>query len=114
MKLHIKRSQADVKGMFGGHKGVSFTLSLKLELSPEETSLIEKYAVWHYPLWERGQLPVTIEEQSFEQGDALRAEIESFIDCAREGRPPVVTGEDGLRALETAIRITREVSAGKR
>ncbi len=61
-----------------------------------------------------GQLPVTIEEQSFEQGDALRAEIESFIDCAREGRPPVVTGEDGLRALETAIRITREVSAGKR
>jgi predicted dehydrogenase len=61
-----------------------------------------------------GQLPVSIEEQSFEQGDALRAEIESFLDCARHGKTPVVTGEDGLRALETAIRITREVSASAR
>ncbi|MGE0582432.1 MAG: Gfo/Idh/MocA family oxidoreductase [Steroidobacteraceae bacterium] len=58
-----------------------------------------------------GQLPVTIEEQNFEQGDALRAEIDSFLDCAREGKVPVVTGEDGLRALETAIRITQEVSS---
>lgn len=53
-----------------------------------------------------GELPVLIEEQSFEQGDALRAEIRSFLDCIRHGRAPVVSGEDGLRALETAIRIT--------
>ena len=53
-----------------------------------------------------GELPVLIEEQSFDQGDALRAEIRSFLDCIRHGRPPVVSGEDGLRALETAIRIT--------
>lgn len=53
-----------------------------------------------------GELPVLIEEQNFEQGDALRAEIRSFLDCIRHGRPPVVSGEDGLRALETAIRIT--------
>ncbi|MGD9597830.1 MAG: Gfo/Idh/MocA family oxidoreductase [Steroidobacteraceae bacterium] len=61
-----------------------------------------------------GQLPVKIEEQSFEQGDALRAEIESFLDCARHGKPPIVSGDDGLRALETAIRITRAVAAGGR
>jgi predicted dehydrogenase len=58
-----------------------------------------------------GPLPVTIEEQNFEQGDALRAEIESFLDCIRTGRRPVVSGEDGLRALETAIRITRQLTA---
>jgi predicted dehydrogenase len=56
-----------------------------------------------------GQLPVTIEEQSFDQGDALKAEIESFLGCIRSGRPPVVSGEAGLRALETAIRITDQV-----
>ena len=54
----------------------------------------------------QSELPVLIEEQNFEQGDALRAEIRSFLDCIRHGRPPVVSGEDGLRALETAIRIT--------
>lgn len=53
-----------------------------------------------------GELPVLIEEQNFEQGDALRAEIRSFLDCIRHGRSPVVSGQDGLLALETAIRIT--------
>lgn len=51
-------------------------------------------------------LPVNIEEQNFEQGDALRAEIEHFLGCILEGRMPAVTGEDGRRALETATRIT--------
>jgi len=49
---------------------------------------------------------VVIEERSYEQGDALRMEIEAFLHSIREGLPPVVSGEDGLRALETAIRIT--------
>jgi predicted dehydrogenase len=52
---------------------------------------------------------VAIEERSYEQGDALRHEIEAFLRSIREGRPPVVSGEDGLRALETAIRITELV-----
>ena len=56
-----------------------------------------------------GPLPVTIEEQNLEQGDALKAEIESFLDCITHDRAPVVGGEDGLRALETALRITEQV-----
>jgi predicted dehydrogenase len=59
-----------------------------------------------------GQLPVSIEEQSLEPGDALRAEIQSFLECIRTGRPPVVSGEAGLEALETAMRITEQVYAG--
>ena len=56
-----------------------------------------------------GHLPVSIEEVSLDQGDALKAEIESFLDCIRNDRRPIVSGEDGLRALETAIRITDQV-----
>jgi predicted dehydrogenase len=57
-----------------------------------------------------GALPqVRIDERSFEQGDALKAEIESFLQCIRNGTAPVVSGEDGLRALQTAIRITGQV-----
>jgi predicted dehydrogenase len=52
---------------------------------------------------------VVIEERSYEQGDALRLEIEAFLNAIREGRAPAVSGEDGLRALETAIRITELV-----
>jgi predicted dehydrogenase len=53
---------------------------------------------------------VAIDEQSFEQGDALRSEIEAFLDAVRTGSQPVVTGEDGFRALATAIKITESVS----
>jgi predicted dehydrogenase len=58
-----------------------------------------------------GQLPVSIEEANLAQGDALKSEIESFLECIRNERRPIVSGEDGLRALETAIRITEQVHA---
>ena len=48
---------------------------------------------------------VAIEEQSFDQGDALKAEIEAFLNSVRNNTAPVVSGEDGLRALKTALRI---------
>lgn len=57
-----------------------------------------------------GTLPVSIEEQSLEQGDALKAEIDAFLESVRTGKPPVVSGEDGLMALETAMRITEQVN----
>jgi len=55
---------------------------------------------------------VAIEEQHFDQGDALRSEIEAFLNSVRNNLPPVVSGEDGLRALATAIEITRLVQQG--
>jgi len=57
-----------------------------------------------------GAMPaVAVEERSFDQGDALLAEIESFLSAIARGGRPVVTGEDGLRALETATRIAELV-----
>ena len=55
---------------------------------------------------------VLIEERTYDQGDALKLEIEAFLHSIRAGTPPVVTGEDGLRALETATRITQMVQDG--
>jgi predicted dehydrogenase len=55
---------------------------------------------------------VSIEERSYEQGDALRMEIEAFVAAVRSGRAPPVTGEDGLQALDTALRITELVQRG--
>ena len=52
---------------------------------------------------------VSIDERNYEQGDALKAEIESFIDAIERQRAPLVTGQDGVQALETAIRIAQLV-----
>jgi predicted dehydrogenase len=79
---------------------------LSLDLQQKILTVIRKRAADEPP----GPLPVTIEEQNLDQGDALKAEIESFLDCIRAGRAPVVPGEAGLRALETAMRITEQVT----
>jgi len=78
---------------------------LSLDLQQKILTVIRKRSPADGP----GLLPVTIEEQSLEPGDALKAEIESFLDCIRNGRAPVVPGEAGLVALETAMRITEQV-----
>lgn len=53
-----------------------------------------------------GIAEIDSEETVFEQGDALKAEIAAFLKAVTEGTAPVVGGEDGLRALETAMAIT--------
>jgi predicted dehydrogenase len=79
---------------------------LSLDLQQKILTVIKKRLPTDGP----GPLPVTIEEQSLEPGDALKAEIDSFLACIREQRAPVVPGEAGLRALETAMRITEQVN----
>ena len=53
---------------------------------------------------------VSIEETAYEQGDALKAEIEAFLQAAASGQAPPVTGEDGLKALRTALLIAEQVA----
>ncbi|MEA3149719.1 MAG: hypothetical protein QOD56_658 [Gammaproteobacteria bacterium] len=61
-----------------------------------------------------GMPQVAIEENTYEQGDALKAEIEAFLEAAATGTAPPVTGEDGLLALRTAVSIAEQVASSMR
>jgi len=50
MKLIINRNQSAKTGLFGGHKGMSFVLTCRVELTPQETALIAKYKAESHPL----------------------------------------------------------------
>jgi len=52
---------------------------------------------------------ITMEEKTFEQGDALLEEIRAFVGAVSSGTPPPVTGEDGKRALELALQINQKL-----
>lgn len=80
---------------------------LSLDLQQKILTVIRKRAGGAGP----GELPVQIEEQSFAQGDALLAEIQAFLSAVRGTGPVVVSGEDGARALRTAIEITQRVAS---
>lgn len=48
---------------------------------------------------------VKVDEKELGQADALKSEIESFIQAIKEGKQPQVSGRDGRMALETALKI---------
>lgn len=54
-----------------------------------------------------GVANIDSQAHEFEQGDALKTEIESFLNCITTNTQPKVNGEAGARALATAIEITR-------
>ena len=81
---------------------------LSIDLQQKLLTIVRRPAVI-----EEGVMPkVDVEERSFDPGDALLAEIEAFLDAIARGHVPVVSGEDGLRALETATRIAEQVGRG--
>ena len=48
---------------------------------------------------------ILLEELDLERGDALLAQDRAFLDAVRARGTPEVTGEDGYRALDLALRI---------
>ena len=40
---------------------------------------------------------------------AVGAELEAFVDCVRTRNRPLVTGEDGLEAVELAQRVSSAI-----
>ncbi len=57
---------------------------------------------------------VEIKEPRLDRVEPLKAELESFVNCVKGGKDPLVTGEDGLRALEVAGRILEAMSERRR
>ena len=43
------------------------------------------------------------------KSDSLKEELKDFIDSVRSGNRPTVSGEDGRRALEVALRVSDEI-----
>jgi predicted dehydrogenase len=45
-------------------------------------------------------------QATIKKGDALLEEIKAFVQSIEQDTPPLVTGEEGLSALDTAEKIT--------
>ena len=52
---------------------------------------------------------IVSEEIEIDPADALEAEIRSFVQRVKDRRPPLVSGENGKRALEVALAITDQI-----
>jgi predicted dehydrogenase len=52
---------------------------------------------------------VSIEQKSYADVDTLEQEIAAFLNSAATGQPPLVSGQDGARALEAALMVNRSL-----
>lgn len=81
----------------------------KLRLFQGDAYVSVDYSTKHIQIVRRtieaGQPTIAVEERDLGEGDALFAEIESFVDSVRTRRPPLVDGRAALRALEVAHQI---------
>ncbi|RQW77158.1 MAG: gfo/Idh/MocA family oxidoreductase, partial [Geobacter sp.] len=78
---------------------------ITVDFQTKKLAIMRKGAGEMFP----GVPSIDIEEKTFDQGDALKSEIEAFLDAVTHGKTPIVTGEDGRRALETALLINKNL-----
>ena len=53
---------------------------------------------------------IASDERIFPEGDALKSQIAAFLETIRRGAQPIVSGEDGKRALATAMEIAQQLT----
>jgi predicted dehydrogenase len=67
--------------------------------------LTQKLLVARKSVGDEGMPNISVDEQTLVEGDSLQRQIEAFLAAVRGERPPLVSGEAGRLALETAMRI---------
>ena len=60
-------------------------------------------------LLKKGSMGLTKEDIPIEPGEPLKLELESFLSCLVSGAEPKVSGVSGLRALEIALEVTKQI-----
>jgi predicted dehydrogenase len=54
---------------------------------------------------------ISHESGSLKVEDALQEEIRDFVSAVREGKAPLVSGRDGLKAIEVAEQVVKEITS---
>jgi predicted dehydrogenase len=76
---------------------------LKKILSAREEAIVSEFA---------GR-KIVREPVEVEKGEPLRCELQSFVECCRQGATPKVSGDQAAAALELALEITRLIEPGE-
>jgi predicted dehydrogenase len=83
----------------------------KIRVFQEDAYLSLDYQSQTGEVYRRTAGGIAREAVEIEKDEPLKRELQSFIECARAGLQPKVTGQQAAAALELAIEITRRISA---
>lgn len=77
---------------------------LSVDFNSGEVNLLTKTGEWR-----EGEIPLEAEAWNMEKGDALLDETKAFLRAVRREAPVVVSGRDGLKALQLAEQILHDI-----
>ena len=99
---------------------VSLKRERKLRVFQHDTYISLDYGERRVRICRRGEaspgglVPIEAEERVVEGEDALAEEIRAFVEAVRTRRPPLVSGREGLRAIELAYQILEQIEDERR
>ncbi|MBU2614052.1 MAG: Gfo/Idh/MocA family oxidoreductase [Elusimicrobia bacterium] len=97
----------------------SFGKYRKLRIFQPDAYISVDYAAQRYRIYRKksedaaSMKDIEISSPKAERLEPLRKELEHFIDCVREGKSPLVTGEHGKDALALALEILNKLQIHK-
>jgi len=89
----------------------------RIRVFQPETYLTVDYAARRVDLYHRvpscsgGKTQICLEQVKVAPGDSLEGEIRSFVNSSTNRTTPLVTGEDGKKALTVALEINEQIQA---
>ena len=86
----------------------------KIRVFQEDAYLSLDYQNQSGEIYRRSADKLTREEVEIEREEPLKRQLVSFIECARTGRAPKVSGFQATAALELAVEITKRIATNER
>lgn len=81
----------------------------KIRVFQEDAYLSLDYQNQTGEMHTRAGWQITREAVEIEKGEPLKRELQAFVECARAGAQPKVSGYEATAALELALEITRQI-----
>ncbi len=81
----------------------------KIRVFQSESYLSLDYQEQSGWIYRKDGMQIVREAVEVEKDEPLKLEIAAFVECARHGRRPVVTGQEGAEAVRIALEITDQI-----
>jgi len=65
-------------------------------------------------IYRKDGMSIVREEVEIEKDEPLKLEIAAFVECARQGKRPMVSGQEGAEALRLALEITAQIEKNQK
>ncbi|HOW34966.1 MAG TPA: Gfo/Idh/MocA family oxidoreductase [Candidatus Omnitrophota bacterium] len=88
---------------------VSDDVMRKIRIFLNDTYISLDYVKQEAFVYKKNGLAISKNALPIEKEEPLKKELESFIDCIREDKKPIVSGVEGRQALEIALQISKKI-----